>query len=230
MLFFCLRGGVTHFSWMDESHVPLIFYEGGSFLAWKAEDVGFMREKAKVIGCATMTSPWYSKQNHNLALPFAFTPYEIKWCLEHKLCKLVKPIFKSEIKTPKEIPQSFKSDIQVLHDDSEFDIEEITDFCFPSDNFKYEIYCLLKEKGFYIADGSQYACDFAIYKKEPWICHSSVLLWCENELFDTRKLIQHARISDSTLKKAVVAIKTKDNTISFIELKRFKLTTDKDIM
>ena len=206
----------------------LIFLEGKSFLIWKADDVKFFRETAKIFGNLTMTSPWYNKQNLNLSLPFEITQFEAKWCLENGYCKLVRPIFKKNIQSFQELP-SFKSDIQQLFDEKEFEIEEITDYHFNVDDFQYSVYCFFKEKGFYVTEGLQYGCDFAIYKNSPWACHSSLLVWCEKTLFDTRKLIQHVRIADSARKKAVAAIETFDKKLNFVEFSRIKVNDDKEI-
>ena len=203
--------------------IPLVFFEGGSFLVWKADDVKKLRENAGVVGEPVMTSPWYPRQNTHLSLPFEFTPYEIKWCIDNGKCRLVKPIFKNEISQTFTEPPKFSPKIQQIHDESEFEIEPVD--APEVDNFKYQVFCLLKEKGFCVGDGTQYSCDFTVYKSEPWNCHSSALVWCEVGKFDTRKLIQHVRIADSTKKHAIAAIAS-GSSVSFIELSRFKLPTD----
>lgn len=201
-----------------------IFFEGGAWLVWTAEEVQKLRKDAKVIGEATMTSPWYPKQSIHLSLPFEFTPCEVLWCYNKGFCKTVKPIFKDQITSIKDA-ENYKSRIQVLHDDTEFNLEDVDP---PSINpFLFEVYSDLKSKGFYVGDGSQYSCDFAVYRDAPWCCHSSALIWVEESELNTRTLIQHTRIADAAKKHGIAAIKV-ESKIKYVEFSRYKFTQDSE--
>ncbi|EAX91939.1 tRNA intron endonuclease, catalytic C-terminal domain containing protein [Trichomonas vaginalis G3] len=199
------------------SALPRIFYEGGSWLVWTAGEVEELKKNAKVMGEASMTSPWYNHQNKYLGLPFEFSEYEVLWCAQNNLCRLVKPIFKEKIVPIENSAYKFDTIIQA-HKEDDFD-EEDAEFPTPP-LFKYQVFCDLKKYGYTIGDGSHYTCDFAVYKNDAWNSHSSALVWCQENDFDTRNLISWVRIADGAKKYGIVAINA-DNKIKYIKFNRY---------
>lgn len=213
----------------DEKKTPLprIFFEGGSWLVWTATEVEEIYKTTHIVGSATMTAPHFPKQTGELSLPFELMPCEAKWCYENHFCTLntLKANFDLTSVPASQLPSIYDKSIQI-DNESEYEIEMIEP---PDvDDFLYQTYCILKQKGFWIYDGKNYGCDFSIYKEEPWKCHSYALVWCEKEFLDTRKLIQHVRISESTKKKSIAAILTKDGSIKLVNFSRFKTKDDKE--
>ncbi|KAH0789192.1 tRNA-intron endonuclease catalytic domain-like protein [Histomonas meleagridis] len=202
-----------------------VFYEGDSWLIWDPNDIEKLRNEARVIGSATLTAPNFPQQSKFLGLPIELTSYEAKWCFENGFCKLVKPIFKDfNSDFPDEIlEQNFRKITIRAHDESEYEIEEIGPPIL--DPFKYKVYCDLKQN-YWISDASNYGCDFAIYISPPWECHSSAFIWCNNEILDTKKLIQLMRISETARKRLISAHLTPNGNIEYVEFSRYKSVED----
>ncbi|OHT05816.1 tRNA intron endonuclease, catalytic C-terminal domain containing protein [Tritrichomonas foetus] len=212
----------------DRHELPRIFKEGGTWLVWTANEIETLWTTAHVIGAATMTAPFFPKQSNELSLPYEIMPCEVKWCHEKGFCRLVVAKFKidfCEIDKSK-IPVNYDKEVKI-DDESEYDIV----FTDPPevDEIEYKTYCILRQKGFWVTDGKNYGCNFSIYKEEPWKCHSSALVWCEESILNTRNLIQHVRIAESTKKSAVTAI-LYNNEIKFIDFTRYKAPEEKDDM
>ena len=207
-------------------NLPRIFYEGGAWLIWTAEEVEKIWETAKVLGTASMTAPFFPKQSKILSLPYELSEIEVKWCFDRKLCVLVEPKFKIELNNIDQnvIPDKYEKPINI-DNRSEYDIINVDP---PNvDIFLYKTFCQLKEKDYWIFEGGNYGCDFVIYKMEPWKCHASTLVWCQRGPLDTRELIQHVRIAESTKKNAVAAVQVGDE-IKYINFTRYKTQNDPD--
>lgn len=205
--------------------LPRIYYEGGSWLIWTANEVEELYKLAKIVGCATLTAPHFPKQSNELSLPFELMPCEVRWCYDNHYCSLyvIKPKFELTTVPIPQLPSLYDKQIKI-DDESEYENEPIEP---PEiDSQLYETYCILKKKGFWIYDGQNYGCDFSIYKDEPWKCHSYALVWCEKEFFNTRQLIQHVRIAESTKKKAIAAIASEDGSINLVDFSRYKMKDD----
>lgn len=213
----------------DEKKVapPRIFSEGGSWLIWTVNEVEEIYNTTHIVGSATMTAPHYPKQTSELSLPFELMPCEVKWCYENNFCTLcaIKANFDLESVPASQLPQMFDQQIQI-DDDSEYEILTVDP---PEvDPLLYQTYCILKQSGYWIYNGQNYGCDFTIYQNEPWKCHSYALVWCEEKFLNTRKLIHHIRISESTKKNAIAAIQSDDGSVKLVQFFRYKSKDDKD--
>lgn len=198
--------------------IPRFFLQDDSYLVWTPEEVRILRENFDVIGFSTTTSPWYPNQSNELVLPFKFSVYEVRYCFDRNYCKIVRANFKNHTFFTEDTDVSF--DFQKVFDEDEF-TEEIIDKPPVVDEFKYRVYCDLKEKGFCVCDGVTYGYDFTVYRRKPWNSHSYSLVWCETNLLDTRKLVQKVRTSEQTSKNCVIATLL-DNDLVYINVTRFK--------
>ena len=207
--------------------LPRVFFEGGSWLIWTTNEVDEIFKTTHIVGSATMTAPHYPKQTNELSLPFELMPCEAKWCYENHFCSLnvMKPNFDLTSVPVSQLPSIFDKPIQI-DNESEYEIIPIEP---PEvDNLLYQTYCILKKSGFWIYNGKNYGCDFSIYKDEPWKCHSYALVWCEKDLLNTRNLIQHVRISESTKKNAIAAILTDEGSVRLVNFSRCKARGEKE--
>jgi len=201
---------------------PLVFYEGGSWLIWTANEAEILLRDAGIMGMPTMSSPFYPRQMKELCLPIEITSIEAKWCHENGFCNIYKPVFPKEIKNIPEIGNNTEK-VNHTHIDSEFELVE-ADIPVISD-IKYKSYCKLREMGLFILDGSAYGCDYAIYQNEPWKCHAFSLLFCLEGNLESRKLIQLSRIADSS-KKSLLLSSFYEDSIRFMKFSRFKPTNE----
>lgn len=216
---------MTDESTTKPDHLPRIFYEGGSWLIWTVDELEVLYKTAKIIGSATMTAPHFPRQSAELALPIEIMPCEAKWCFENHFCILVTAKFKIDLTTIPliQLPQKYNSEIKI-DDSSEYEIEPVDP---PKiDPLLYKTYTNLKNKKYWISTGINFGCNFMVYQSEPWKCHSFALVWCESEIFDTRKLIQHVRIAESTKKSAIASFLLPDGSVKFLEFSRFKTQAD----
>jgi hypothetical protein len=189
---------------MDPSHLPRIFFEGGSWLLWNADDVTTLRSTAKVLGTPSMTSPAFPQQSTFLCLPVELMSCESRWCQEHGFCTLVLPRFHHfETDVPPDLPTTYSGRISV-DCESEYDVEEAPIPDVPE--LLYAVYSDLKARGFWVCDGNHYGADFAIYRTSPGSDHSIALVWCQESDVDVRKLVQYVRIAESAKKNAVMAV------------------------
>ncbi|KYQ89373.1 hypothetical protein DLAC_11803 [Tieghemostelium lacteum] len=77
----------------------------------------------------------------------------------------------------------------------------------PNDLLKYQVYCDLWEKGYYISGGSKFGGTFLAYKGDPFLYHSTfiVLVKDHNDTFTSLDLITSTRLSVNVNKTFVLA-------------------------
>ena len=82
----------------------------------------------------------------------------------------------------------------------------------------------LLEKGFYLNDGIKYGLDFLVYTEHPDLVHSKYGLVVLDQM-NFQQLIALQRICTSNNKTLIVAMVNEDDSITFIQNKRFELKT-----
>ena len=81
----------------------------------------------------------------------------------------------------------------------------------PHDDLKFKVFSDLHSKGFFLTSGFQFACDFLVYEKDPYICHSKFMVVCRLEGVDNLNPLQVTslgRLSVSVKKQVLVAYLT----------------------
>jgi hypothetical protein len=198
--------------------LPRIFFEGGSWLVWRADDISNLQSTARVLGTPSMTAPAFPQQSAYLALPVELMPCEAKWCHDRGLCAIVVARFHAPTQFAGELPKSFK-DPMAADCPSEYDTEPAPPPDVPGG--LYRVCSDLRARGLWVCDGANYGADFTVYRSVPGHDHSFALVWADARAIDTRKLIQYVRVAEASRKRAVLAIAAAD-IVRYVDVARLK--------
>eukprot|EP00794_Sanderia_malayensis_P007808 gene7807-8654_t len=98
---------------------------------------------------------------------------------------------------------------------------QTTDWSFPSsekDILKYEVFCDLWEKGYFITTGEKFGCDYLVYPGEPSRFHSRfiVLVMPSSKMLSNMELLAYARLGTGVKKNVVIATKNLSRGVSIV--------------
>ena len=78
------------------------------------------------------------------------------------------------------------------------------------DGFKerYQVYKVLRDKGFIVTPGIKYGCDFAVYEKGPGIDHAPYMIKVkrEEECLTAAEIVEAGRLATSVRKTFIIAM------------------------
>ena len=121
----------------------------------------------------------------------------------------------------------------IVFDDENQEERELL-FAKLENTFKYNVFCDLYTKGFYVTNGIKFGADFLVYKSDPLICHSEYMVFIKScQSVSQEDLILMERISNNAKKHAVIAysdkIESKYSNLSELKIQYLKILIFSDL-